>query len=98
MDANADQSKRDFRRKLVRISLLLLRKSENLTSFVHQIYFRSQPAQRVQPGECRIIVRRDYLFEDAFSEIMRQPEDVLRKRLMITFKGEEGIDFGGVSR
>ncbi|KAK4052965.1 hypothetical protein OIO90_004089 [Microbotryomycetes sp. JL221] len=78
IDEGADQSKRDFRRKL--------------------IYFRSQPAQRVQPGECRITVRRDRLFEDAFVEVMKLPEETLRKRLMITFKGEEGIDFGGVSR
>ncbi|KAK4048797.1 hypothetical protein OIV83_004563 [Microbotryomycetes sp. JL201] len=78
IDEGADQSKRDFRRKL--------------------IYFRSQPAQRVQPGECRITVRRDRLFEDAFVEVMKLPEETLRKRLMITFRGEEGIDFGGVSR
>ncbi|ORY75381.1 hypothetical protein BCR35DRAFT_293021 [Leucosporidium creatinivorum] len=78
MDPNTDQSKRDFRRKL--------------------IYFRSQPAQRPAPGDCRIVVRRDNLFEDAFSEVMKHSEEDLRKRLMITFKGEEGVDFGGVSR
>jgi E3 ubiquitin-protein ligase NEDD4 len=78
MDPNTDQSKRDFRRKL--------------------IYFRSQPAQRVTPGDCRITVRRDNLLEDAFTEIMKHKEEDLRKRLMISFKGEEGVDFGGVSR
>ncbi|KAK4704406.1 hypothetical protein P7C70_g1799, partial [Phenoliferia sp. Uapishka_3] len=73
-----DQSKRDFRRKLV--------------------YFRSQPAQRVQPGECRFLVRRDLLFEDAYAEIMKHSPNDLRKRLMISFAGEEGLDYGGVSR
>lgn len=29
---------------------------------------------------------------------MKYPEAELKKRLMITFKGEEGVDFGGVSR
>ena len=76
--SNADQSRRDFRRKL--------------------IYFRSQPAQRPVPGDCRVVVRRNNLFEDAFAEIMKHKEEDLRKRLMITFKGEEGVDFGGVSR
>ncbi|KAM0753986.1 HECT-domain-containing protein [Meredithblackwellia eburnea MCA 4105] len=73
-----DQSKRDFRRKLV--------------------YFRSQPAQRVQAGDCRLLVRRDVLFEDAYAEIMKYSPNDLRKRLMISFAGEEGLDYGGVSR
>jgi hypothetical protein len=29
---------------------------------------------------------------------MKHKEEDLRKRLMISFKGEEGVDFGGVSR
>lgn len=29
---------------------------------------------------------------------MKYSEHDLKKRLMITFKGEEGVDFGGVSR
>jgi E3 ubiquitin-protein ligase NEDD4 len=63
-----------------------------------QVYFRSQPAQRPQSGECRITVRRETLFEDAFAEIMRHQPNDLRKRLLITFRGEEGLDYGGVSR
>jgi E3 ubiquitin-protein ligase NEDD4 len=38
------------------------------------------------------------LFEDAFAEIMRHQPNDLRKRLLITFRGEEGLDYGGVSR
>lgn len=97
LDPNTDQSKRDFRRKLVS-----LRREAALSCLLIisalQIYFRSQPAQRPPPGDCRIVVRRENLFEDAFSEIMKHKEEDLRKRLMITFKGEEGVDFGGVSR
>ncbi|GAA6059540.1 hypothetical protein JCM10212_006038 [Sporobolomyces blumeae] len=80
LQPDSDQSKRDFRRKLV--------------------YFRSQPALRTNPagGDVRVIVRRANLFEDAFSEVMKHPETELKKRLMITFRGEEGVDFGGVSR
>ncbi|GAA5839821.1 hypothetical protein JCM3766R1_004623 [Sporobolomyces carnicolor] len=80
LQPDSDQSKRDFRRKLV--------------------YFRSQPALRtnVAGGDLRVVVRRTNLFEDAFSEVMKYPKTELKKRLMITFKGEEGVDFGGVSR
>lgn len=62
------------------------------------IYFRSQPALRILPGQCHIKVRRDRIFEDSYLEIMRQTPDDLKKRLMIKFDGEEGLDYGGVSR
>ncbi|GAA5993448.1 hypothetical protein JCM11641_003937 [Rhodosporidiobolus odoratus] len=80
LNPESDQTKRDFRRKLV--------------------YFRSQPPLRppIGGGDVRIIVRRNNLFEDAFGEVMKYPAEELKKRLMVTFKGEEGVDFGGVSR
>ncbi|GAA5978585.1 hypothetical protein JCM10908_004413 [Rhodotorula pacifica] len=80
LNPESDQTKRDFRRKLV--------------------YFRSQAPLRPLPGGggCRIIVRRTSLFEDAFAEVMRSSPEELKKRLMVSFKGEEGVDFGGVSR
>jgi E3 ubiquitin-protein ligase NEDD4 len=62
------------------------------------IYFRSQPALRTQPGNCQIKVRRNHIFEDSYAEIMRQTPNDLKKRLMIKFDGEEGLDYGGVSR
>lgn len=62
------------------------------------VYFRSQPALRILPGQCHIKVRRDCLLEDSFREVMRQTPEDLKKRLMIKFEGEEGLDYGGVSR
>ncbi|CAI2172982.1 11836_t:CDS:10 [Funneliformis geosporum] len=62
------------------------------------IYFRSQPALRPVPGQCHIKVRRSHIFEDAYSEIMRQQPQDLKKRLMIKFDGEDGLDYGGLSR
>lgn len=62
------------------------------------IYFRSQPALRPVPGQCHIKVRRDHIFEDAYAEIMRQVPADLKKRLMIKFEGEDGLDYGGLSR
>ncbi|KAM3583603.1 hypothetical protein VKS41_004508 [Umbelopsis sp. WA50703] len=62
------------------------------------IYFRSQPALRPVPGQCHIKVRRSRIFEDSYAEIMRQTPADLRKRLMIKFDGEDGLDYGGLSR
>lgn len=62
------------------------------------IYFRSQPALRIMSGQCHVKVRRSNIFEDSYAEIMRQPATDLKKRLMIKFDGEEGLDYGGVSR
>ena len=62
------------------------------------IYFRSQPAMRISTGQCHVKVRRSHIFEDSFHEIMRQTPADLRKRLMIKFDGEDGLDYGGLSR
>ncbi|KAJ2891994.1 hypothetical protein MKZ38_010460 [Zalerion maritima] len=62
------------------------------------IYFRSQPAMRISSGQCHIKVRRSHIFEDSFAEISRQSASDLKKRLMIKFDGEDGLDYGGLSR
>lgn len=62
------------------------------------IYFRSQPALRIMSGQCHVKVRRNNIFEDSYSEIMRQSASDLKKRLMIKFDGEDGLDYGGLSR
>ena len=62
------------------------------------IYFRSQPALRILSGQCHVKVRRSHIFEDSYAEIMRQNANDLKKRLMIKFDGEDGLDYGGLSR
>ncbi|KAI9353766.1 hypothetical protein BDR26DRAFT_14525 [Obelidium mucronatum] len=62
------------------------------------VYFRSQPSMRMHPGNCHLTIRRSHLFEDAFAEIMRHPAMDLKKKLMIKFHGEDGLDYGGLSR
>jgi E3 ubiquitin-protein ligase NEDD4 len=62
------------------------------------IYFRSQPALRILSGQCHIKIRRSHIFEDSYAEIMRQSATDLKKRLMIKFDGEDGLDYGGLSR
>ena len=63
------------------------------------VYFRSQPALRlVNDAKAEVRVRRGWVFEDSFAAVMRlRPED-LKKRLMVRFEGEDGLDYGGVSR
>ena len=53
---------------------------------------------RTQPGNCAIRIRRNHIFEDSYAEIMRQSPADLKKRLMIKFDGEDGLDYGGLSR
>ena len=62
------------------------------------IYFRSQPALRSNTGQCHIKVSRENIFEGSYTEIMRQSPIDLKKRLMIKFEGEDGLDYGGLSR
>lgn len=62
------------------------------------IYFRSQPAMRISSAQCHIKVRRSHIFEDSFAEISRHSPSDLKKRLMIKFDGEDGLDYGGLSR
>ncbi|KAJ1796406.1 hypothetical protein LPJ59_003769, partial [Coemansia sp. RSA 2399] len=62
------------------------------------IYFRSQAAMRPVPGQCHIKVSRTSIFEHSYNEVMRLSVSELKKRLMIKFDGEDGLDYGGVSR
>ncbi|KRZ73627.1 NEDD4-like E3 ubiquitin-protein ligase WWP2 [Trichinella papuae] len=46
----------------------------------------------------KISVSRDDVLEDSLSEVMRKNPLDLRRRLFINFKGEEGLDYGGIAR
>ncbi|XP_026097426.1 NEDD4-like E3 ubiquitin-protein ligase WWP1 [Carassius auratus] len=46
----------------------------------------------------KITVSRQTLFEDSFQQIMNFKPYDLRRRLYIIFKGEEGLDYGGLAR
>ncbi|KAI8808253.1 hypothetical protein BJ742DRAFT_869232 [Cladochytrium replicatum] len=60
------------------------------------VYFRSQPDMRPLAGQCHITVHRNNMFEEAYSEIMLISPQQLKKRLMVRFHGEDGLDYGGV--
>lgn len=50
------------------------------------------------PSHIKIQVARANIFEDSFHAIMRVPPHELRRRLFITFRAEEGLDYGGIAR
>ncbi|PPR04072.1 hypothetical protein CVT24_010645, partial [Panaeolus cyanescens] len=62
------------------------------------VYFRSQPKMRVLPGKCEIKVRRNRVLEDSYGAVMALTGEDLKRRLMVSFDGEDGLDYGGVSR
>uniref|UniRef100_A0A8C2IK77 E3 ubiquitin-protein ligase n=1 Tax=Cyprinus carpio TaxID=7962 RepID=A0A8C2IK77_CYPCA len=51
-----------------------------------------------QDGHCRIEVSREEIFEESYRQIMKMRPKDLKKRLMVKFRGEEGLDYGGVAR
>ncbi len=59
-----------------------------------------QELQTFQPqsGHCRLEVSRQDIFEESYRAILKMRPKDLRKRLMIKFRGEEGLDYGGVAR
>uniref|UniRef100_A0A668AXU1 E3 ubiquitin-protein ligase n=1 Tax=Myripristis murdjan TaxID=586833 RepID=A0A668AXU1_9TELE len=46
----------------------------------------------------KITVSRQTLFEDSFQQIMALKPYDLRRRLYVIFRGEEGLDYGGLAR
>ncbi|KAG6377151.1 hypothetical protein JVT61DRAFT_1203 [Boletus reticuloceps] len=62
------------------------------------IYFRSQPSMRTKEGKCELRLRRSRVLEDSFAAVMKMRGDDMKKRLVIRFEGEDGLDYGGVSR
>ncbi|XP_066258388.1 E3 ubiquitin-protein ligase SMURF2 [Euwallacea similis] len=51
-----------------------------------------------QSGHCRLEVSRQEVFEESYRLIMKMRPKDMRKRLMVKFRGEEGLDYGGVAR
>ncbi|KAF5295220.1 hypothetical protein FQR65_LT10504 [Abscondita terminalis] len=55
-------------------------------------------ALQPQSGHCRLEVSRAEVFEESYRLIMKMRPKDMRKRLMVKFRGEEGLDYGGVAR
>jgi E3 ubiquitin-protein ligase NEDD4 len=62
------------------------------------IYFKSQARMKPTSGVLKIEVSREKLFEDAYRIIMSYTPNELKQKLQIKFIGEEGLDYGGLTR
>jgi E3 ubiquitin-protein ligase HUWE1 len=49
-------------------------------------------------GSLRLHIRRKHVFEDAYHQLQPRNADEMRGRLHVTFRNEEGVDAGGLSR
>ncbi|KAF4080088.1 hypothetical protein AMELA_G00166370 [Ameiurus melas] len=67
---------------------------------VHKLKVLRQELSQQQPqaGHCRIELCRDEIFEESYRQVMKMRQKDLWKRLMVKFRGEEGLDYGGVAR
>ena len=65
--------------------------------FKTQIRRLRQQASR-RNGSLRLSIRRKHVFEDAYHQLRLRNADEMRSRLHITFRDEDGVDAGGLSR
>jgi len=70
---------------------------------VKRLWFKTQVRRLRQHasrrhGSLRLNIRRKHVFEDAYHQLRLRTADEMRGRLHITFRNEEGVDAGGLSR
>jgi hypothetical protein len=65
--------------------------------FKTQVRRLRQQASR-RHGSLRLHIRRKNVFEDAYHQLRLRNADEMRGRLHITFRNEDGVDAGGLSR
>ncbi|CAH1154742.1 unnamed protein product [Phaedon cochleariae] len=82
----------------------LLNESEHLPKYRRDLVAKLKvlraelAALQPQSGHCRLEVSRSEVFEESYRLIMKMRPKDMRKRLMVKFRGEEGLDYGGVAR
>eukprot|EP00730_Choanoeca_flexa_P007749 TRINITY_DN12385_c0_g4_i1.p1 TRINITY_DN12385_c0_g4~~TRINITY_DN12385_c0_g4_i1.p1 ORF type:complete len:1717 (+),score=489.72 TRINITY_DN12385_c0_g4_i1:522-5153(+) len=67
---------------------------------VKEKYFRKklQSSSSYRHSRVRLRIRRDYLFEDSYNQVIRLSDNQLNAKFDVQFAGEEGIDAGGLLR
>jgi E3 ubiquitin-protein ligase HUWE1 len=65
--------------------------------FKQQMRRLRQQASR-RHGSLRLHLRRQHVFEDAYNQLRLRNSEEMRGRLHITFRNEQGVDAGGLSR
>merc|ERR1711959_46411 len=85
-----------------RPTLAYLLMSPSLLDFENKrVYFRAKMKELIEVKHMpslRLLVRREYVFEDSFQYMRKKSSEEMRGKLNIQFRGEEGIDAGGVTR
>ncbi|CAF0969391.1 unnamed protein product [Adineta ricciae] len=60
--------------------------------------FRYLCSTNATNGQLKLTIRRHRLFDDSLNHIMHCQSNELRRRLYLSFKNEEALDYGGVAR
>lgn len=60
--------------------------------------FRELCAASAVEGHIKILVSRENIFQDSYQQVMRIPAADLKRRMHVMFRGEQGLDYGGVAR
>lgn len=87
----------DLPRGLLESSELLPKYRRDLVSKMRVLRTELQGLQP-QSGHCRLEVGRSEILEESYRLVMKMRPKDMRKRLMVKFRGEEGLDYGGVAR
>ncbi|EPY53226.1 HECT-type ubiquitin-protein ligase Pub2 [Schizosaccharomyces cryophilus OY26] len=61
-------------------------------------YMYERPEMAVNNTQLQLRVNRATALEDAYDIIMKLSVEDMRKRLLVRFRNEDGLDYGGVSR
>lgn len=59
---------------------------------------RQSAARQSFHGSLRIQVRRNHVFEESFQALRSKTADEMRRKMIVSFHGEEGMDAGGLTR
>eukprot|EP00123_Amoebidium_parasiticum_P013374 comp21920_c0_seq1/m.31512 comp21920_c0_seq1/g.31512 ORF comp21920_c0_seq1/g.31512 comp21920_c0_seq1/m.31512 type:complete len:1016 (-) comp21920_c0_seq1:55-3102(-) len=75
--------------------------TSNLSQFkrdLHNKHVRLREKLHMPKGECHLTVVRASLFASSYAEVMNRSSKELKKKLFVHFKGEGGLDYGGLAR
>lgn len=74
-------------------------KGSDRKSFKHKYTdFRTLCFHNSDSSHIKITVSRSTIFEDSYQQVIAFKPNEHRRKLFITFRGEEGLDYGGVAR
>ena len=84
-------TKQEYKQKLIEHQLALCRVITGNARGMSNLEF-------IKSLRLNITVRRDHLVEDTIDAMEKVSDDKLFRKFMVTFRGEKGVDAGGVSR